>query len=455
MKSLAFVAVLVISLSCPILGLPSMSSVWESLMELPFTAGREAHRVVFNQLESVSAGILKKHHGNLFGFPDPDFVRGATEMIESRGFKCEKHAIETKDGFLLETRRIVNPKIGKTKKTVVLSHAMFLTARVFLSNSPGGNVNESLEVIGNNIGFELAKRGYDVWLPNLRGKNIAFETQKYNRSNNPWAFSFDELVKFDVPAVIDYIMEKTQEKKIGWIGYSQGNAVIFGLFATQPTYNDIIDPFVALAPIASVSHGILGDPMKISSHWRIIYKLLGDGPLLPVNVYDIFAQIVCMQYPSICLYIMDSNSQENWDSKHFNKTRLPVMVGLNSMQESVRNFIFWVQQFHSNEKRGLHYFNFGSKENIKKYGTSTPPIYYWSNITNEHIYLITSERDEMSGPQDMNIVKKAVKVPIHHHKIPIKNWSHLDFVFGPETGKYIIKPILDILEGTWTAPTKV
>lgn len=39
------------------------------------------------------------------------------------------------------------------------------------------------------------------------------------------ACSFDEMAKFDLPAAINFILEKTEQEKLYYIGYSQGTTI--------------------------------------------------------------------------------------------------------------------------------------------------------------------------------------------------------------------------------------
>ena len=109
-----------------------------------------------------------------------------------------------------------------------------------------------------------------------------------------WEFSFDEMSKFDLPACIDYILNVTNRSKLmimiimmiinvliwesfwlssfdfiffsilpeslAYIGHSQGTAIMFGLLSMQPHFSQIINPFIALAPVTSVGH--MTTPLK-------------------------------------------------------------------------------------------------------------------------------------------------------------------------------------------------
>ena len=102
---------------------------------------------------------------------DPDYGRRTPELITSRGFKEETHHVTTLDGYILSLHRIVNQKLPRdeAKGTVILNHGLGGSSVDFVVNSPGGHIDEDLDKVGNNLGFELAKRGYDVWLANSRG----------------------------------------------------------------------------------------------------------------------------------------------------------------------------------------------------------------------------------------------------------------------------------------------
>lgn len=191
-------------------------------------------------------------------FKDPDVGRKTPELIESRGFICETHYVTTRDGYILGVHRIVNPKMAVNKRPVILWHGLMASSLDFVSNSPGGNVDEPVQkgFTGNNLGFELSKRGYDVWMGNTRGNIYSRNHTKLDPEKDKiyWDFSFDEFIAYDVPAVVDYVQETTNSSKVGYIGHSQGTAIMFGLLSTQAKYNSIIEPFIALAPVTTVAH---------------------------------------------------------------------------------------------------------------------------------------------------------------------------------------------------------
>ncbi|OTF81657.1 hypothetical protein BLA29_005946, partial [Euroglyphus maynei] len=193
---------------------------------------------------------------------DPDLDRDTEQLIESRGFHAETYNLTTDDGYIIKVSRIVDAaaahrcqSVESTRKPMILGHGLFLSADSFLINSPVLNTTDL--PYGNNLGFSLMLTGlYDVWLINFRG--CEYSQQHVNltiRDYRYWQFSFDHMAKYDLPAVIRFVQEKTLYKgTIGYIGYSQGTSIGFALLSSQPHYADIIQPFVALAPVVYLEH---------------------------------------------------------------------------------------------------------------------------------------------------------------------------------------------------------
>ena len=82
-------------------------------------------------------------------------------------------------------------------------------------------------------------------------------------------YRFDEHAEYDLPAMIDYVLQETQEQQLTYVGYSQGSVMGFAGFSTQPKLAAKVKLFVALAPVARVSH-IKGAVAFIAKFYREI-----------------------------------------------------------------------------------------------------------------------------------------------------------------------------------------
>ena len=69
-----------------------------------------------------------------------------------------------------------------------------------------------------------------------------------------WMFSWDEIGRIDLPTMIDYALEVSGEKRLHYVGHSQGTTSFFVMGSMRPAYNDKIISMHALAPVAYMAH---------------------------------------------------------------------------------------------------------------------------------------------------------------------------------------------------------
>lgn len=101
------------------------------------------------------------------------------------------------------------------------------------------------------IAYYLSDLGYDVWMGNARGNRYSRNHTSLSIDDHRfWWFSFHEIGYYDVPAMIDYILEKTQQQNLQYVGHSQGTTVFFVMASTRPEYNKKIRLASLLAPVA-------------------------------------------------------------------------------------------------------------------------------------------------------------------------------------------------------------
>lgn len=256
------------------------------------------------------------------------------DIVHAHGYKVHEHVVQTKDGYLLSIHRILpKDKTFNTNRKVIYMHHGLLT-------------NSELFVLGETtskcLPFLLVNEGYDVWLGNNRGNKYSRKHLYLSSKDKKfWDYSLDEFAMFDIPNSIDYILDITKEKKITYIGFSQGSAQGLASISLNNQLNDKIELFIGLSP-AMIPKG-LNNPVCsffVNSAPNSLYRLFGKRAILPSVV---FWQM--LMGPSLFETVVDKSLVFlfNWKSKN-----IPIIqkkIGYPHMfsPSSVKSVLHWFQ----------------------------------------------------------------------------------------------------------------
>ncbi|XP_004440045.1 PREDICTED: gastric triacylglycerol lipase isoform X1 [Ceratotherium simum simum] len=381
---------------------------------------------------------LGSTHG-LFGKlnpESPEVTMNISQMISYWGYPSEEYEVVTEDGYILEINRIPYGKKNSENKgqrpVVFLQHGLLASATNWISNLPN-----------NSLGFLLADAGYDVWLGNSRGNTWARRNIYYSPDSVEfWAFSFDEMAKYDLPSTIDFILKKTGQEKLHYVGHSQGTTIGFIAFSTNPKLAERITAFYALAPVATVKYtkSLMN---KLALIPPFLFKIIfGNKMFFPHNFFDEFlATEVCTRETlklvcSDALFIICG-----FDNKNLNMSRLDVYVSHNPAGTSVQNMLHWTQAIESGKFQG---FDWGSPiQNMMHYNQPTPPSYNLTDMT-VPIAVWSGGNDWLADPQDVDLLLPKLPNLIYQRKIP--PYNHLDFIWAMDAPQEVYNEIISMMK---------
>ncbi|XP_032738926.1 lipase member J [Lontra canadensis] len=369
---------------------------------------------------------------------NPEVNMNISQIISYWGYPDEVYDIVTEDGYILGLYRIpygkTNSDSSAQRLVVYLQHGLFTSASSWISNLPN-----------NSLGFILADAGYDVWMGNSRGTTWS-RKHKYLKTNSKefWAFSFDEMAKYDLPASIDFIVKHTGQEEIFYIGHSQGTTIAFITFSTIPQIAERIKIFFALAPVFSIKYS-KSPLIKLAYKWRSVLKaFLGNKDFLPNTSFKRFVG------SKLCpLKIIGKICREilfmiyGYDQENLNMSRVDVYLSHNPAGTSVQNMLHWSQVFHSSHLRA---FDWGSPVlNLVHFNQSTSPFY---DVRNMNVLTATwnGGNDLLADPQDVKNLLSEITNPIYHKTISFYN--HIDFLFGLDAYQQVYREIIDIIQGS-------
>lgn len=313
---------------------------------------------------------------------------------------------------------------------------MVLLQHGLLSSSADWVVNNSTQ----SLAFALADNGYDVWMGNSRGNTYSREHVSLTTADTEyWNFTFDEMGKYDLPAIVDYILSETYETSLHYIGHSQGTTQAFIELGRNDELNKKIKTFVALAPVTTVGH--IQTPLAniVAPAITTMYSWLGGNEILPSNwLMKFLAKTMC-ELPwtgPLCANVIFL--LQGFDQSNLNQTRIPVYMAHTPAGASVKDVVHFSQFVSSGKFQAFDY----GWSNDHHYGQSKPPEYTPENIMTP-VALFTGTNDWLADPEDSYGLRDKLQNLIFEKDIV--GWNHLDFLWGIDSGEVLFPDLLKVL----------
>lgn len=363
-------------------------------------------------------------------------------LIEDAGFLAESHGVVTDDGYMLTVHRIVAP--GRLPKPVVfLQHGLLCSSADW--------------VIGDRskaFGFLLADAGYDVWLGNFRGNLYSRNHTSLDPEEEPfWRFSWDHMGTYDLPAMLDMVMERTGQEQLTYIGHSMGTTSFWVMMNMRPWMNAKIRLMVGLAPVAAVPS--MYSPLRyltpVATEVEKVLSLTGQYEFGARD--SLFSGIT----ETLCERVTHSvNRNESacavpeniifavagFDAPQMNFTLLPVIVGHTPAGTSSRTVLHFAQGVQSSRFRQ---FDFGDEErNLEEYGSTEPPEYSLAHVTCP-VVLYWGQNDWLTQPRDVAEIARQLPGLVASIRVPYDSWNHLDFLWGKDADSLLYKPAMAVM----------
>jgi len=307
------------------------------------------------------------------------------------------------------------------------------------------NINKSLPI-------QLAREGYDVWLPNCRGNIFSTEHIKrevydsYKFYSDFWNFTFHEMAVYDLPAYIEYIVSMTGFEKIDYIGHSQGTLIFYlNFIMNSPFLEKHVDKLVALGSVLTLNYQTSPVVNVLKYTWFL--NLLED--LYIRNIFNLgtdFNRLLhefCQYLLSLCQYIISSIVQ----TKKTGIVEWNQMLGLFYYEPggtSTKNMMHWLQNIRDKQVRQ---FDYGQKLNQQNYGQPEPPAYNLTKLKDFNFtsFIIAGDSDPFTVKEDFDLFLSYINMEGKTTKY-LENYNHLDYVWADDAYDDIYVDVIAFLK---------
>lgn len=393
----------------------------------------DTSRPAFRPTRLVSYSLPQKRaFKKALGFNE-DVYLNFTELTDKYGYPTEVHTVTTDDGYLLDVFRIL-PKCSDSAKSypVFMLHGIFDTADMWV-----------LTGTKTGLGYVLASNCYDVWAGNHRGNFYARRHIKLDPNTDPdyWNYTFDEHGRFDVPAIIDYILRSTGHSKLFYVGHSQGSTNYFVMGSLRPEYNDKVRLAVMLGPVAWMKNFENPVARLLAQNHIAIKAFIDNAGLNEIfgreHLVHFVVEYLCVLAPNFCdfgLSLTTGYKQGTIPLKDISVAMAHLFSGT-----SIKNLAHFAQLVLSGN---FQRYDEGVSGNLERYGSRRPPQYNVSRISSP-IVLVSAESDMLSSLKDVNILASKLPNLVENYLVPESYWSHHNHVWGYNAPELVYAKILD------------
>ncbi|XP_011498384.1 PREDICTED: lipase 3-like [Ceratosolen solmsi marchali] len=370
------------------------------------------------------------------GLKSLDFVA----LVNRFGYPAEEHLVTTIDGYKLRIHRIPgSPSIPKAaKKPIALfQHGIFASSDLWILSGPT-----------KDLAYLLADAGYDVWLSNARGNTYSrsHTTLSPNRDQQFWQFSFHEIAVFDMTAVIDYILQLTDQQSIVYIGHSMGTTISYVLLSTKPEYNKKLKLIISLSPVVywHTPHSPMVKFVKKNFEaFKNFYISSGTYevfPLTKANIKVLYSfcsnESILQQYCIKLIYYLFG-----YNPSQFITSKLPTLVSYFPSGSSIQTLTHFYQNLISDS---FKMFDYGIIQNFAVYKQREPPHYNLSNIV-APVALFYGKGDTLISPHNSIDLSKDLRNIVTIEPVKDEMFTHFDFLISRDLKTVLNDRILEII----------
>jgi pimeloyl-ACP methyl ester carboxylesterase len=187
---------------------------------------------------------------------------------------CTDDFVLTKDGWRLGIRRITPPVRDPGKLPVILCHGLGLNGTFWT-------------ITDDHLPSQLAARGYEVFIFDFRGSGESTQVGRIGRINSQIRqtglreigetnWTVDDLVRYDVPAVLDYVQATTGSDRVNWVGHSLGGMLLFPYLELSPDANRIAN-FVGMGSTIIQATVPQRDMLRANRSLRVLGRMVSTG----------------------------------------------------------------------------------------------------------------------------------------------------------------------------------
>ncbi|XP_069360899.1 lipase 3-like [Maniola hyperantus] len=354
------------------------------------------------------------------------------KRIARDGYYSESHSVTTSDGYILEMNRIPFGRYEKSdsspkrKPVVFLMHGLHNSAIAFIYLGPEFS-----------LAYTLADAGYDVWMGNARGvinsrRHVTLDPDDYYDRKEFFDYTFEDIALKDLPAMLNYVLEYTENEQLNYIGHSQGGTAFLVLNSVKPEYNKIFKSVNLLAAVGYQRYFPSTALSVAAQRTDTIYTLavrLGSKELGPTHKGDSEKiDELNENYPHAKEFALTS-------LKEYLDVPWEILAGA-----SIKQYAHFGQNIRDSRFRS---WNYGVLGNILTYGRFAPPSYNLRLISAEITMhytvsdILLDERDVL----DMARVMPNTKV----RRVARDSFTHTDFVIAPDSRTLVTDYILEEL----------
>ncbi|VDN23206.1 unnamed protein product, partial [Cylicostephanus goldi] len=326
----------------------------------------------------------------------PTSSMSVPQIVRYWGYPLEEHRVVTCDGYVLTLHRIPHGRVHNrnppaNRPVVFLQHGLLCSSSAWLLNAPDQSAGNLKYFSESNMdqnkcypGFLFAEHGYDVWLGNMRGNVYSKQHRTLNSdSADFWRFSWEEMAKYDLPAMINYVLNRTAQRSLYYAGHSQGTLTMLAKLSKDRLFAQKIRKFFLLAPVYRMSHvkGFFYNFGQNYERLKEVYRYFGDNEFFSANIFsrlvtenlceDPLSTAFCEEF----IYLVagpDSNQLDKVGEEIVNKFsiitfqgKLGVYVANMLAGTSTRNMMHYSQMVHDQRMAS---FDMGIGENLRVYG---------------------------------------------------------------------------------------